>query len=108
MARIVLGVTTKHTSLAFQVPNLGNALSTDLATHPHPPSLVQRLSSSLRAHAWLLCGREVPFALKLLSTSPKSHKGDKKDRMQLYAQGIQRHNSFPHSRTSLGGEFSYG
>lgn len=47
-------------------------------------------------------------ALEALPTSPKSHKGDQRDRMQLYAQGTQTHSSFPHMGTSLGGEFSYG
>lgn len=45
-------------------------------------------------------------ALEVLPTRLKSHKADQGDRMQLYAQGNQRHSSFPHMGTCLGGEFS--
>lgn len=38
---IVLGVTTKYSSLAFQEPNLGTVVQTDLIHPPHPPSLVR-------------------------------------------------------------------
>lgn len=100
---IVLGVTTKYLSLAFQVPNSGIVVQTDLAQTPHPPSLGQAAPCELVPDFSTV--EKHPLLWRCFPQAPTLQRWQETQDAAVH-QGEPETQHLSTLWTSLGGEFS--